>query len=524
MKFIIPLLTLYNLYIASSRAADTTTVNTPSGDVIGIGIPVSGLNNSKTYQFRKIPYAKPPVGNLRFAKPQPYGSWQGVLNATEFGPSCIQQLDDFSKRVLPNTDISEDCLFLNIYVPNKVNTTKIRPAMVWIHGGAYMAGQGMLYDAGFMAVKGDVIIVTINYRLGFFGFMTLGSYNTTGNSKLEEVRGNFGLWDQIAALRWVSNNIASFGGDPHSLTIFGESAGGFSVSLLSLIPQNKNLFHRVIAQSGFATSFDAMSRVAIPTTFEIGFEAGCKLANPDSFLICLRQKPAEELLNATFTVLAKPSPLVHLMLPLGPVVDHELFQDFPENLLQNNSSDVYKFFTTLQVIIGNVNSEGSLIIDKIIAHGEEQRFHFDIQKGLPYSVFCDYVVKSLCSDYFDNNTDVSTAICQEYEAPYSDAVQAQHAVDLYTDLYFLSRTISSLRTHATTGLFISRYQYVFTRDRKHDVFHDPGALPSWFQGASHGSELQYLFGMRDSPYPVPAEDLTLSDNMIAYWTNFAWNG
>ena len=224
--------------IYSSDAIIRTAMGVVNGDVKRV--PGAG----KMFTFRKIPYAKPPVNQLRFRKPEPYGSWSGILDGTAFGPSCIQNPNYISPG-LPNTEMSEDCLHLNIYVPYELTATPKRSVMVWVHGGGYEVGQSFSYDGTSLALRGDVIVVTFNYRLGVFGFLRTDDLGS---------KGNFGLWDQHMAFKWVYDNIQAFGGNPNSVTIFGESAGGGSVSFQSLYPGNQGLFQRLISQSGVATS------------------------------------------------------------------------------------------------------------------------------------------------------------------------------------------------------------------------------------------------------------------------------
>jgi para-nitrobenzyl esterase len=191
--------------------------------------------------WRGIPYAKAPIGNLRFKAPQAPDSWTGVRDATKFGPAAPQM-----KRAIANDEKqSEDCLFLNIWSP--AADGKKRPVMFWIHGGGFVSGSGSLpmYDGAPLAKKGDVVIVTINYRMGPFGFLY---FKDLKNST--DFESNLGIRDQVAALKWVRENIAAFGGDPDNITIFGESAGAISVETLMCIPAAKGLFKRAIAESG----------------------------------------------------------------------------------------------------------------------------------------------------------------------------------------------------------------------------------------------------------------------------------
>lgn len=199
---------------------------------------IQGYKEEGLEIFKGIPFAEPPIGKLRFSPPVKKQSWDGVLKATEYGPCSFQghsELEQYLGKLEPE---SEDCLTLNIWTP--ATDSGKRPVMFWIHGGAFMIGGGTdpMYDGSALALRGDIIVVTINYRLGSFGFLYSKS-----------IPPNLGSQDQLMALKWVHENIMSFGGDPSNITIFGESAGGYSVLTLCTMPKAKDLFHRVIAQS-----------------------------------------------------------------------------------------------------------------------------------------------------------------------------------------------------------------------------------------------------------------------------------
>ncbi|MHA2391424.1 MAG: carboxylesterase/lipase family protein [Promethearchaeota archaeon] len=199
---------------------------------------IEGYSKDGVEIFKGIPYAEPPIGELRFSPPLPKKPWDNVLETKEYGPFAFQgytMLEEYFGKLQPE---SEDCLFLNVWTPGLDN--KKRPVMFWIHGGAFIMGSGgdPMYDGSVLAKRGDVVVVTINYRLGLFGY-----------SYIPGVTANVGQMDQILALKWVKDNIELFGGDPESVTIFGESAGGYAVLTLSAMPAAKGLFHRVIAQS-----------------------------------------------------------------------------------------------------------------------------------------------------------------------------------------------------------------------------------------------------------------------------------
>lgn len=195
------------------------------------------------YVFKGIPYAAPPTGPLRWQEPQPPAVWQGVRDATQFGSACIQPPSVFH---IPAMSMSEDCLYLNIWTPN-LHPADPAPVLVFIHGGTYVIGAGSqpAYDGTNLAVRGAVV-VTLNYRLGVFGFF---AHPDLTAASPHHASGNYGLLDQMAALRWVRQNIVAFGGDPHNVTVFGESAGATSIGYMMISPLAKGLFDKAILES-----------------------------------------------------------------------------------------------------------------------------------------------------------------------------------------------------------------------------------------------------------------------------------
>ncbi|KAL3280243.1 hypothetical protein HHI36_017738 [Cryptolaemus montrouzieri] len=217
---------------------------------------VQNCFRKEVHVFTGIPFAKPPIEQLRFRKPVPIDPWHGILNATKLPNSCYQERYEYfpgfegEEMWNPNTNISEDCLYLNIWVPQRL---RIRhhadrppqerpkvPVLIWIYGGGYMSGTSTLdiYDADIIAATSDVIVASMQYRVGSFGFLYLNKYFSQGS---EETPGNMGLWDQAEAIRWIKQNAVAFGGDPDLITLFGESAGGGSVSIHLLSPVTKGL-------------------------------------------------------------------------------------------------------------------------------------------------------------------------------------------------------------------------------------------------------------------------------------------
>jgi para-nitrobenzyl esterase len=246
--------------------------------------PVRGTFAQDHREFLGIPYAAPPTGELRWKPPVPHSPWTAALDATVFGPTCAQ----------PNAGLtynsSEDCLYLNIYTPNPPR--RHLPVMVWIHGGSFLVGSGQETDGSMLAVKGKVVVVTINYRLGSFGFLTdkvLDAENP------QHVSGNYGLLDQQAALKWVKRNIAGFGGDSAQVTIFGESAGGISVALQMIAPGAAGLFSRAINESGPSQIVLQPIALAQKQGDRLIATLGCRDAS--DMVACIRSKPTNQVLS-----------------------------------------------------------------------------------------------------------------------------------------------------------------------------------------------------------------------------------
>jgi len=243
---------------------------------------------SNTCAWLGIPYAEPPVGELRWRAPKPAKSWSGVRNADSWGPACMQVGSSFiTESKEGSKGYSEDCLYLNVWRPKTGGNQRL-PVMVWIHGGGYTMGSGQ-YPGGRLAEFGNVIVVSINYRLNVFGFMASpGLREEDPNNST----GNYGSLDQVLALKWVHNNIANFGGDQNNVTIFGESAGGWSVCTMVATPLNKGFFHGAILESGGCETSESLER-GYEKAKAIAERAGCRFDD----IACLRSVPAERLVS-----------------------------------------------------------------------------------------------------------------------------------------------------------------------------------------------------------------------------------
>jgi para-nitrobenzyl esterase len=303
----------------------TEIANTRSGRIKGKLVRGGGLS------FRGIPFAEPPLGPLRFRAPQPVGAWTGVQRAEAFGPSAPQAGVEnwLVKRFIGSATVgqSEDCLYLNVWTP-AVDAGR-RPVLVFIHGGAFLMGSGstLLYNGSRLAARGDVVVVTLNYRLG-----ALGALDLRGTLGADDAPANLGLRDQIAALAWVRANIDAFGGDPDAVTIFGESAGAMSIGTLLGTKAASGLFRRAILQSG------AAHNVSTPEQAQRVAALYLKLLGPHGeSLARLREAPLRELLRA------QREAAFQLALPLGglafqPCVDGDLLPESPLVALERGSA------------------------------------------------------------------------------------------------------------------------------------------------------------------------------------------
>ena len=295
--------------------------------------------------FRGIPFAAAPVGDLRFRAPQPHPNWDGVRDATEFGPIAIQRTLEGMDFLFPGAPQpqSEDCLFLNVWTP-AVDNAK-RPVMVWIHGGAFIVGSGSdpMYRGANLSARGDVVVVTINYRLGVFGFLN--------DPDLDEI--NLGIRDQVAALRWVRDNIVRFGGDPGNVTIFGESSGGHSMTTLLAAPAAVGLFQRTIVESP-----DPHYPRHIETTRSVAQRVYSELGVVPRDLDAMRALPASVLLEAWCTYedefLAQFAGDLTGELMTCPIVDREVMPEYPLEVVRSGRA------AGVDVMIGVTDDEFKL--------------------------------------------------------------------------------------------------------------------------------------------------------------------
>ncbi|OWF39890.1 bile salt-activated lipase-like [Mizuhopecten yessoensis] len=499
-----------------SESRSIPVVQTTMGLVRGL---TRRVDRTYIFEFRGIPFAKPPIGKFRFRKTEAHDQWNGLLDATTFRPACMQRIHADSILPLPNTEISEDCLTLNIYVPGNISYDSRKSVMVWIHGGGFYTNQGSMYNGTYIALYGDVIVVTVNYRLGVLGFLS------TGNKDLP---GNLGLWDQHLALQWIKDNIASFGGDPNSITLFGMSSGGASVSLHTLIPRNKHLFQRVIAQSGTANSYLAFVYDPLFYVKVLGKLLGCtsdtEATDTKQFVHCINGTSAEAILSAQEAMSWHRGDRARYELMFGAVVDGDVFTDYPEELLSRETSASFQLFRSVDFLAGGTDKEGSMFYG--IFHEElSKEFNFNPMDGFPPGIVCEFLIPGLVKDLFPkclHRRVLEQAICQKYRGT-DDGSRASKMLDLYGDVFFIVPVIKILSAHSKDNSITNSYQYLFSR---HYTSKEDSTLPDWFVGTPHTAEKTFLFRgtQRSNIAYNRIEDLTLAKQMIKLWTNFAKYG
>ncbi|MBN3725603.1 carboxylesterase family protein [Burkholderia sp. Ac-20379] len=466
-----------------SQAATRTATFTPHEPLPVTGGLISGAPSPSAgvRAYLGIPYAAPPVGGLRWRPPQPVTPWSGVRRADRQGPSpCAPPSSRDSVYYYPSTPMSEDCLYLNVWVPQHAGPGPL-PVMVWIYGGEWVYGtsSSTLYQGDALAQQG-VIVVSFNYRVGVPGFF---AYPELSAESGHGVSGNYGLLDQQAALRWVRDNIHAFGGDPGNVTLFGQSAGSFSVSYQMVSPLSKGLFHRAIGQSGAGMigygNLDLLQPLAKVEQTGLQFAQSLGATN----LAQLRALPVAQLVKAGG---AGPT--------FNPAVDGWVL-----------TGDPYRIFAAgqqhkLPLLAGFNLNEGSVF----------PPIGGDTPAGLQQTI------GQLYGDY-------ATAANALYPADSTLQAIAQGKA-LFADQTLTWNTAAwASLNRQTSGQAVYFYHFAHAPSLPKGKIYLEG--PAATLGAFHGSEIAYAMRtLRANPWKTTAADLRLSDTMSRYWTNFARNG
>ncbi|KAK7896591.1 hypothetical protein WMY93_021916 [Mugilogobius chulae] len=483
------------LALGTASAASLGVVQTEGGSVQGQNIPV-GLFRSVEV-FKGIPFAAKPG---LFQKPQPHPGWSGILKATKFASRCLQM-----SALQTNTFGSEDCLYLNIWVPHGSTVSSDLPVMIWLYGGGFLVGGSMgpnflnnyLYSGQELADRGNVIIVSVAYRVGVLGFLSAGD---------SSLPGNYGMWDQQAAIAWVHRNIRSFGGDPNNITLFGESAGGASVNYQILTPHNKGLIRRAISQSGVSLCPWAFKNNMNPRDVAVQ-KVGCPTDH--TMADCLKAIDAETLTMAAPRVKqGSPDHPGVMNLLLTPVVDGDFLPDHPSKLFHNAAEVDY--------LLGVNNMDGHIFTSQDIpslGHKDEDTPVEDLRR----------LLRAYTKEEGPVALDMTFA---EYTSAWgpspSQETIKKTAVDIGTDYLFLVPIETAVYLHATTATSGRTFSYLLSEP---SMLAGPGKPYDDWVGSDHMDDLQFVFG---KPFVTPKayadKHRALSSYMMAYWTNFARTG
>jgi para-nitrobenzyl esterase len=470
---------LLALGLGAPAFATTPTVTVEQG-------VLSGVDAGSVDEFLGVRYAQPPVGDLRWRPPRPVSPGEQQLDATQFGSSCPQGKSPWGT---PST--SEDCLFLNIYVPTATGGSPLwerkLPVMMWIYGGGFTGGDGAAYDPTGLVQEGNVIVVTINYRLGALGLFAHPALDAE-----HHLLANYALMDQQLALKWLKRNISGFGGDPDNITIFGESAGGISIYAHLVSPLASGLFQKAIIESGAPDYITLQQAEADGVT--LAGKVGCTQGTQEQIAACLRAVPVSELLSNQAT-------------ETGAIIDGKLLTEPPADAIASGD------FNHVPILNGTNHDEFRLVI----------AFDFDLAGAPLQASGYQAAVDSLGS--FLPGTGYPTgdvpAIIQQYPLsayPSPDLAAAQVITDgtISCPAFEMDKLLSAL---------VPVWAYQFSDENAPSIVAPPVSFP---YGAAHFSELQYLFDMSALTIPgTPAltpQQLGLATRMKRYWTAFATNG
>lgn len=502
-RFLTTAIALLSLFGATTLSAPRATAADNNGGPVVRTIegPVQGFVRGGTHTFLGIPYAAPPVGDLRWQPPKPRASWTQTLKATKFGNTCpqITLLGVFAGPV----SLTEDCLYLNVFAPqakSSANAKKL-PVLVWIHGGGLFDGESNDYDASALVKggpAGPTVVVTINYRLGLLGYFGHPAIDTEGHNF-----GNYGLMDQQEALRWVQRNIAAFGGDPGNVTLGGQSAGSTSTAAAMISPASAALFHRAIFQSGPLLTVAPLA-LAEERGSNFAKAAGCGAENTAQTATCLRTLSVEKILSLQGTAAAN-GPYVNGLLVDGTVLP-----------MSGDAAWSSGKFNRMPILNGVVADEGAF-------NASIDELFFGPMSAERYTT----LVKATYGGPAGPGSGPPN-----YPEGTPAKVMEQYALSAYPSPGAAWTAVATdsnvcrqpyLNNHASQ--FVSLYAYEFAY-RKAPWYFPP---LNFDHGAAHTIDIQFLFpdwhgGPLGIPHKLSAEERTLSSQLVAAWTNFMYTG
>ncbi|XP_021164370.2 LOW QUALITY PROTEIN: acetylcholinesterase [Fundulus heteroclitus] len=495
------LLLLLSILTVSYATQDDLVISTKHGKVQG---KLLSVPNGEVRAFLGIPYAKPPLGKLRFHAPEPAEKWEGVKEAKGLPNSCYQLPDTTypgfkgAEMWNPNTPLSEDCLYLNVWSPkfNKSQSSTLAPVLVWIYGGGFASGTSSLdlYQAHYLSKAEGVVVVSMNYRVGAFGFLSLPDN--------KNIRGNAGLLDQRLALKWVANNIAAFGGDPFKVTIFGESAGSASVGFHLLSPGSHSLFQRAVMQSGSPNApWATISQSEVwDRSLKLAKELDCPTHHSARLEACLQQADPQKISVKQFEII-QPS---LLSLPFVPNVDRDFLPAEVEVML--NSSNLPK----KELLIGLNKDEGTYFLlygmPGFNISGQSLISRNDFLKGVPLTMTdASHVAREAAIFHYTDWTDQNNGMKNR------DSLGS-----LVGDQLFCCPVLDFAHRYSQGGG--KTFLYFF------DHMSSTNPWPDWM-GVMHAYEIEFIFGMPlNATLEYTKNELNMTKKFMKHWANFARTG
>ncbi|EDV20443.1 uncharacterized protein TRIADDRAFT_2392, partial [Trichoplax adhaerens] len=474
-------------------------IPTNYGFVTGTTIKTNSLTQ---FAYLGIPYAQPPINQLRFEPPVPVKSWKGVLNVTQYQSSCPQRLPiRFTDSKSPSSQINEDCLYLNIFTSNPSNVANMS-VLVYIHGGGYVLGSGSQWQGQILAAHENIVVVTINYRVGVLGFMTSGEEDSARRA----IQANLGLLDQSLALQWVKDNIENFGGNPDFITIAGNSAGGLSAMYHLVMPSSKGLFRGAILQSGPYGTIPSYikSGTSMPDTLaraKISFQQFSSLANctkntTSKIVECLKTLSVQQLLNIQSTLRPRNRILT------SPVADGNNVQEALHTAIPAGR------FHKVNIMLGTTLNDGYFRLPSMpnaVTGIPRQNFISTTNNSFP---FASQRVKLSIQYRYTNWSNANSPISN----------RDQYG-ELFNDFVF---AIPNIYYADQLSRFVPTYKYIFAHRTS-------GTWQPSYVKVAHTMEIPYMLGYpldKPSEYPSTfnAEEVTLCRHVLSYWGSFIREG
>ncbi|XP_046579687.1 cholinesterase 2-like isoform X2 [Haliotis rubra] len=472
------------------------------------------------HAFLGIPFAVPPTGSRRFKRPQPHPGFNHTFKAKSYGQECLQALTFIGSDVVAG---DEDCLTLNVFTPASNTDTSNIPVIVWIHGGGFIAGDAFTYDPSLIVAHGQVIMVTIQYRLGPLGFLS---------TKDDVSAGNYGLWDQHLALLWVKKNIASFGGDITSITLMGESAGSASVAFQALYSGSKGLFQRTIMQSGSASSSWAYTRNSLKYARQLAQKVNCSFQSDSASMIaCLRTVSAKKLTAASWPMGNEPVTALAEFY-FVPTVDGIFVKDDPLTLMNSQTYLKQVGLQNLDCMVSVVSNEGGIF--KGLANAADKQFHSSLPSSVQNKAFYkNTFIPEVLQVYFGaSSSDMSQSVAKVYAPSQSHTVTLQAVMNTLGDAGMVAPVTLFVKAHAklTSNLKTGKKTYMYVFD------HIPSFMSGHGKGVDHSEDLMYTFGLSKSfiadftkafSYSITDPDQSekkLAHAMMGLLTDFARHG